>query len=152
MFSMIQRWPAFFCLAGSVTSLAVGACEKPAAISHSDAPSTPASAAPAPAAENAPRLFAKSRQADGKFTAIGYFDFKPGGQVDLTVTDTGAEGTRLKSAWANVSARSSLNTKLRDADGNLVGKTVTRDSPDYSTAVADVMSREFGFFLTPTKD
>jgi hypothetical protein len=71
--------------------------------------------------------------------------------VELKTTASGADADRLRAAWAEVQARPALKTKLKDADGNLVGKTVSRGSPEYPEALADVMSREFGFFLTPTQ-
>ena len=135
----------------SALSLALLAgCDRPAPAPQPPKPQ-PQNAA-APAESKSTHLVAKFRQPDGRFATIGAFDFRATGDVELTVTASGPEAGRLRAAWAEISARPSLNTKLRDADGNLVGKAIERGAPDYPTAVADVMSREFGFFLSPSKD
>jgi hypothetical protein len=123
-----------------------------AALGCSKAPPAPQPAASSAAsAGTVTRLAAQSRQSDGRFATIGTFTIQPGGKTDLAVTGSGADADRLRTAWDDVQRRPALKTKLHDADGNLVGQVVPRESPKYAEALADVMSREFGFFLSPVR-
>jgi hypothetical protein len=100
-------------------------------------------------AASAPTQYAiQARKAEGGFAEVGRLLLQPGGQGALTVTATGPDADRLRKAWSEVSRRLVLTTKTRSAQGGLVGRDVPRGAPDYGKAVADVMSREFGYFLT----
>jgi hypothetical protein len=99
-----------------------------------------------------PPLYARTKQADGRFATVGVFKFSPDGKVELTVTGSGADADRLRAAWREVEARPELKTKAEDAQGTLAGKPVGRGTAEYPVALADVMSREFGFFLSPIEN
>jgi hypothetical protein len=130
----------------SLIALAFG-CAK------SSPPQPSPTTASSPATESSvTRFTATRRQSDGRFATIGTFTIHPGGKTELTITGTGPDADKLRAAWADVQARPVLETKLHDANGDLVGEKVPRKSPKYPEALADVMSREFGFFLTPVRD
>lgn len=111
-------------------------------------------AGPAPSTQPAPpgtptRFAVQARRVDGAFAEVGRLALRPDGSGDLAVSVSGSEAERLRSAWAEVSRRPVLTTKQRDASGMLAGREVPRGDPAYPAAVADVMSREFGYFLSP---
>jgi hypothetical protein len=108
------------------------------------------SAAPASAAvgQRAAQYAIQARKPEGGFVEVGRLVLRPTGQGQLTVTASGPEAERLRAAWTEISRRPSLATKARAADGMLVGRDVMRGAPEYGNAVADVMSREFGYFLS----
>lgn len=143
-----------FLLTGLATTLSlpfVGACERqPAAPPATSAPVSEAT--PVAPAKTTSSLEARTKQTDGTFAKVGVFHFLPDGKVELTVTGTGPDADRLRAAWKEVEARPTLQTKQEDAQGNLAGHPVARGAAEYPAALADVMSREFGFFLSPSKD
>jgi hypothetical protein len=106
----------------------------------------------ASAKPKSPPLEARTKQADGTFAKVGVFHFLADGKVELTVTGTGPDADRLRAAWKDVEARPNLQTKQEGAGGDLVGRPVARGAAEYPAALADVMSREFGFFLSPSKE
>lgn len=86
---------------------------------------------------------------DAAFGEVGLLKLHRDGHSLLTVTAKGSEADRLRAAWNTVNGRAELDAKVRDAEGRLVGRKVKRGASDYPAAVTDVMSREFGYFLTP---
>lgn len=101
-------------------------------------------------AATASHYVVQTRKAEGGFIEVGRLVLQPDGRADLTITATGTQAERLRGAWSDVSRRPSLATKARGGDGQLTGQAVTRGSPEFGAALADVMSREFGFFLSAT--
>lgn len=101
-----------------------------------------------PAATSAEYIIRMQMPAGG-FGEVGRLLLRADGGGELTVTAGGADAERLRQAWQVVSSRPTLTTKFRDTAGGLDGATVKRGAPDYGLAIADVMSREFGFFLSP---
>ena len=95
----------------------------------------------------------QTRQADGGFVEVGHLILHADGRAELTVTTTGAPAQRLREVWSDIDHRASLSTKVRAIDGTLVGRPVARGSPEFAAALADVMSREYGYFLSemPTR-
>jgi hypothetical protein len=85
----------------------------------------------------------------GGFAEVGRLTLQPDGRGELTIAQPGADADRLQQAWDQVSRRPALRTKVHGSNDQLVGRSVARGAPGYVDAVADVMSREFGFFLSP---
>jgi hypothetical protein len=144
-----MKYQLLFALAVSAPVLVAG-CGAPAA---APAVKLPTESAAEPVVSAPAQYAIQARKAEGGFVEVGRLLLQSGGQGALTVTATGPDAERLRAAWSEVSRRLVLTTKTRSADGMLVGRDVPRGSPDYGNAVADVMSREFGYFLTeiPTR-
>jgi len=99
-----------------------------------------------------------SKMVDGQFVAVGNLTFDPAGKAVLTVQDRGPVGAELRAAWSEVSALPAIRMKWSELDPSdksgatqlLKGRDVPRGDPDYAKAVADILSRKFGFFGTPS--
>jgi hypothetical protein len=99
-----------------------------------------------------------SKNINGKFVVVGELAFGPKGEPTLTVQDKGPAGDQLRAAWAEVSKMPKVLMKWSELDPAdktgatqlLKGKEVPKGDPDYPTAVADILSRNYGFFGTPT--
>ena len=99
-----------------------------------------------------------SKNINGQFTRVGELAFGPKGQATLTVHDKGPVGAELKEAWKEVSAMPKVLMKWSELDPSdksgatqlLKGREVPKGDPDYVTAVADILSRNYGFFGTPS--
>jgi hypothetical protein len=99
-----------------------------------------------------------SKKVDGRFATVGELDFPAKGKPALTVTDKGPIGAELREAWSEVSAMPAIKMKWSEIDPAdpsgatqlLKGRDVPRGDPDYPQAVADILSRQFGFFATPS--
>ena len=100
-----------------------------------------------------------SKLAGGRFVAVGELDFKAPGKPTLTLKQDGPQGAELRAAWSEVSAMPVIRMKWSevdpaDATGStqlLKGRDVRQGEPDYALAVADILSRQFGFFGTPSE-
>jgi hypothetical protein len=99
-----------------------------------------------------------SKNVNGQFTRVGQLEFGPKGQATLTVQDKGPTGAQLRDAWKEVSAMPKVLMKWSELDASdktgstqlLKGREVPKGDPDYPTAVADILSRNYGFFGTPS--
>lgn len=109
---------------------------------------SPAASAAGLAHDAATHYIVHARAAEGGFIEVGRLVARADGRIALTVTTSGAPAERLHKAWSDIDRRPSLSTKLRAADGSLVGRIVDRGSPEFAAALADVMSREYGYFVS----
>ena len=99
-----------------------------------------------------------SKMVDGRFVAVGELAFDPRGKATLTVRDQGPAGAELRAAWSEVNAMPTVLMKWSEVDPSdkggathlLKGREVPKNDPEYPRAVADVLSRRFGFFGTPS--
>ncbi len=99
-----------------------------------------------------------TKNINGQFVPVGELTFGPKGQATLTVLDKGPVGEQLRAAWKEVSAMPNVLMKWSELDPAdktgatelLKGKHVPKGDPDYPTAVADILSRNYGFFGTPS--
>lgn len=112
------------------------------------ASNSPAASAAGLTNDAATHYIVHARAAEGGFVEVGRLVARVNGRIALTVTTSGAPAERLHQAWSDIDRRPSLSTKLRAADGSLVGRIVDRGSPGFAAALADVMSREYGYFVS----
>ena len=99
-----------------------------------------------------------SKKVDGEFAPVGELAFGPGGQASLTIRNNAPAGPELRKAWSEISAMPKVLMKWSELDPSdatgatrlLKGREVLRKDPDYPKAVADILSRKYGFFATPS--
>jgi hypothetical protein len=95
----------------------------------------------------------------GRPVAAGELVFTGQGAAELRTGASAEFAPALQAAWAEVSALPVIRMKWeeddpRDPSGNtvrLMGRDVAKGSPDYADAVADLLSRRYGFFVTPAE-
>lgn len=96
---------------------------------------------------------------DGKAVRLGDLDIADSGEAALTVTAAGAEGEALRSAWEEVRRLRKVPMKWSERDPGdpsggterLMGREVSPGDADYPRAVADYLSRRYGFFASPAE-
>lgn len=96
-----------------------------------------------------------SKLVDGSVTVVGELEFGAKGKATLSLKAKGELADELKAAWDEVSALKAIRMKWaepdpKDPDQSLLkGRDVPKGHADYPRAVADVLSREHGYFATP---
>lgn len=97
--------------------------------------------------------------AEGKVTRVGEIDFPDSAEPTLTVTAQGAIADELRAAWDAVRALPVIAMKWSEPDPQdesgdtflIDGADVRPGTPEYPRAVADLLSRRYGFFASPAE-
>ena len=98
-----------------------------------------------------------SKLVAGQVHVVGELDVAASGEGKLTVNASGAAAEALRAAWREVSAMPLIRMKWSETDPAdksgqtqlLLGRDVAKGDPAYARAVADILSRQFGFFASP---
>lgn len=93
----------------------------------------------------------------GQVGVVGELEFTAPGLAQLSVKTTGAAAEGLRAAWDEVGAMKVIRMKWSETDPDdksgqtrlLLGRDVAKDDPEYPRAVADILSRQYGFFASP---
>lgn len=98
-----------------------------------------------------------SKLVAGQVHVVGELNVAANGEGKLAVKAPGAEADALRAAWREVSAMPVIRMKWSETDPAdksgqtqlLLGRDVAKGEPEYVRAVADILSRQFGYFASP---